>query len=412
MNKKLPARALFYAIITSIFVALISSALLLSSYHQHLLLGYYQTQNRLVNNCVSATELILGSEQAAIPEILIDLFGKQKDSVSIEQKSWGVLDIVTISAWSGQGSQRDSIQKSFFIGKQAPNYALRLAEGTNPLYVCGNTKIVGDAFLPREGVERGFMQGKPYQRQKLIFGKQTLIKPIDNKALKARFEQLNNLKNTPSNVLLEGDSLINSFGKNTLVITSKSFNSQQLFLKGNILVLASQEIIVNANTELEDVVLVAPKILIQEGFQGNIQAFAWDSLEVEANVNLTYPSILSLLPEDKKRKFSPELSMQSGSKIAGAIVVPSFRYYSYKTKVNLQSNTIVNGQVWVDGLLQPKGVIYGAVACNKFLLQTPAAIYENYLLDAIIDRTLLPKDYLSPILISKEGNKRILKYTE
>ncbi|BDS14303.1 hypothetical protein [Aureispira anguillae] len=415
MTNKLPARALFYAIIVSLFVALISSAMLLSSYHQHILLGHYQQKERLIYNCESGVALALGAQQDSIAPITIDLFGQQSDSVRIEQRPWGLLDVVSVQSWLGQGNRKDSIVQSFFVGKQPPAYALTLSEGTEPLYVCGNTHIVGDAFLPREGVERGFIHrvsGKPYFREKLIFGKKEIVKRVSNLHLKARFEQLDALKNVTTNFLVEGDSIVQPFHQPTRVLVEDQWDIHHGVLKGNVLVVGTQKVVIGASAILEDVLILAPEITIESGVQGHFQAFAWDSLRVEANVRLHYPSVLGLLPYQERTTFSPSLTIEEGSEVTGIVIAPSFQYNTYKTKITIEQNALVKGQVWVNGLLQHKGGVYGSVFCDEFLLQTPAAVYENYLLDAIINRKQLPAYYLAPLILGESSNKHILKYIE
>lgn len=413
MNRRLPARALFYAVIVSVFVAMISGAMLLSSYHQHMLLGYYQTQERLMNNCQSGIELLLGAKEPVVLPMKMDLFQQEKDSIALEQKAWGLLDIATVKSWSGQGMYQDSIVKTFLLGKQVPNYALKLSEGTSPLYVCGTTRVVGAAFLPREGVERGTFnvaQGNPYTGEKLIYGTIKTVKPIDMKVYQKRFEALVALQDLSTNSSLEEDSVIQAFNQATLVLEGSSFNTANLMLKGNIIVVAQERIEVAANSVLEDILLIAPEIIIESGFQGTIQAFAWDSLVVETDVFLDFPSVLSLLPYEERTTFSPELIVQEGAEIIGTIMVPSFRYNTYKSKVRIEETAKITGQVFVSGVLQHRGMVYGSVFCDEFLLQTPAGVYENYLLDATIDRTLLPKTYLTPSILSENDYKQVLKY--
>jgi hypothetical protein len=413
MNKSLPARALFYAIIVSVFVAMISGAMLLSSYHQHLLLGYYQMQEGLIDNCQSGVELVLGAKATVIPKMTLDLFQQEKDSVRLEQKAWGLLEVATVKSWSGQGMYRDSLIKTFLVGKEAPNYALRLSEGTSPLYVCGTTRVVGTTFLPREGVERGafnIVQGSPYTGDKLIYGKTELVKPTDMNIYKERFDDLRALQSLRGNISLEQDSILQPFNQPTLILEGGRFNTTGLVLKGNVIIVANERIEVSENSVLEDVLLVAPEIVIKAGFQGTVQAFAWDSLVVETGVFLDFPSVLCLLPYEERTDFSPEIVLQEGAEMIGTLMVPSFRYNTYKSKVTIEPTAKITGQVFVKGVLQHKGIVLGSVFCTEFLLQRPAGVYENYLLDAIIDRSLLPNAYLTPSILGEKDYKQVLKY--
>lgn len=413
MKKTLPARALFYAVIVSIFVALISAAILLSSYQQHLLVGHYQKQEQLLHNCQSGIELLLGASAAPASKVTLDLFQEGKDSISLEQKPWGLLEVALVKSWAGQGINKDSLLKIFFLGKELPPYALKLSEGNAPLYVCGNTKITGNAFLPTEGVKRGYfhaVRGKPYTGEKLIYGEKKAVQYTSKDFLKNRFSILEDLSQTPANFALEGDSILQTFDKTTLVVRGEDWHTGNVVAKGNVVFLAQQHLQVSAQSVLEDVILIAPQITIEAGFQGSVQAFAWDSLVVEEGAKLAFPSVLSLLPPQQAPTFSPELIVGEEVELYGTILVPSFQYHQYKSKVSLAATSTTVGQVWVNGFLEQRGQVYGTVFCDKFLLTTPAGVYENYLLDAIINRTQVPAFYLTPSLLGEQKEQQLLKY--
>ncbi|MGH1338874.1 MAG: hypothetical protein ACRBFS_22350 [Aureispira sp.] len=412
MNKKLDARALFYAIIVSVFVALMSASILLSSYHQHHLMRQYQLQERLLDNCQSGIELLLGSSTKTEAVSPIDLFGAERDSVLLEEREWGLLDVILSKSWSGQGYYKDSVLKIALIGKQTSNYALKLAASNAPLYVYGNTRIVGTAFLPREGIERGYTNianGKQYTGEKLIYGEQKIASAVDKTFLKERFANLETMAYRLPTVI-EQDSIVQGFDEPTLVVGGAVFDRAGVVLKGNIVVVAEDYIKVAANAVVEDVLFFAKTIVIEKGFQGSLQAFAWDSLVVEEGAVLEYPSVLGLLPYEKTTEFSPFLQLQERVKLTGTLMVPSFRYNKYKSKVLIPPTAHVTGQVWVNGVLEHRGVVKGNIFCEEFLLQLPTGVYKNYLLEAVIDRKALPKAYLTPNILSDQKDRYILKY--
>lgn len=411
MNK-LEARALFYAIMVAFFVAVISGIMLLNSYHQHVLFNHYTTQQKLLHNCESGVQLLLGAGKEQIPSTVLDLYEKGTDSVRIIQQPWGLLDVAFVESWSSQGIFNDTIRRSFFIGKKPPAYALTLSEGTDALALCGHTQLVGDIFVPREGVERGFINGKPYQGNKLVDGKISITKSIDNSYLKPRFEQLMALQKRAATETIERDTIEHSFGKPTLVLRAPTFYTAGLSLKGNIIIIADSLLTIAANSILDDVIVMGTTIRIEQGFQGTVQAFARDSLIVENDVVLAYPSMLSLLPTLTTEDFAPWIELQDGCVQTGAIVVPMFKYREQQPKVHLHPKATVEGQVWVNGLFQHDGTVYGSVFCESFLLKTAAAVYENYLLDAIINRKALSPYYLAPPILGKPSKRGILKLLE
>lgn len=414
MTRGLPAKALFYAVIVSILVALVCAAILLGSYHQHQLLGRYRLQERLLDNCHSGMALLLSSTSSEVPQLVLDLYGEHQDSVSLEVRPWGLLDLAQVESWSGQGQYRAYCSKACLLGALVPSdYALKLAESTHGLHLYGDTRLVGNAYLPDEGIERGYANlgiGGSYTGDQLIEGTWNLAKPLDKTKLEARFDYLNDLKVLPLNGSLAQDSLVQPFHLPTLVIGEEAMSTAGLVMKGNIVVVASDYIEIAANSRLEDVLLLAPRVVIRSGFQGAIQVFAWDSLLVEPNVVLEFPSALSLLPQVPEAAFSPKLTLAEEVELWGTILVPTFRYHKYPPLVHVQAGTFITGQVWVNGRFQHRGTVHGTVVCDEFWLETPASVYKNYLLDAVINRPALPDAYLTPSVLGKEGEKRVLKY--
>ena len=402
-----PARALFYAILVSLLVALIIGVMLLASSNQHQLVNHYDNQTRLLYNCQSGIELLMANKKDSLPPTIIDLYQEAKDSVLLIQKKWGVLDVGFVSSWLG----RDSIERSFLIGKSPPDYALQLSEGTSPLQVCGDTKIIGTAYLPTEGVERGTINGKYYEHDEMIFGKVKLVENLNQDFLNSRFFYLENLSTQINSTETFSDTIIHSFGKPSKVLVADYWNTANWYLKDNIILVAQNKIVVSSDAILQDIILIAPVIEIQQGFAGSIQAFASDSLVVAQDVHLSYPSILGLLP-NQNIQISPRLTINNNSLVEGAIIVPSFVYQEYEPIVTIEQQAQVKGQVWVNGQLQHKGTILGSVFCKNFLLQTASAVYENYLLDATIDRSNLSSNFLIPAIFNVDKPKAIIKRLE
>ncbi len=413
MTKSLPARALFYAILVSILVALMTSAMLWGSYQQHQLMGRQTLETRLLHNSASGMALLLNSRAATIAPQWLDLFGQGQDSVLVQQAPWGLLDVATVKSRRRAGGYADSVVQTALLGRSAPDYALRLAEGTKALQLYGQTRLVGDAYLPRAGIERGYAnigQGTPYQGDRLVYGVRHLTQPQGFQALQPRFDSLEAYLQRPATLLLESDSVVQPFHQPTAVLQVDDFQTQGLVLKGHVLIVARTAIEVSAASVLEDVVLMAPAIRVQAGFRGSLQAFAWDSLVVEPQVDLTFPSVLSLLPRRVEGPRGPYLQMASESQLMGTILAPRFGYSPQKTVVQLAMDAQVVGQVWVTGILEHQGRVWGSVVCDEFLLKTPKGLYPNCLLDAVIDRSKLPDAYLAPSLLSTATSKQVLKY--
>ena len=73
----------------------------------------------------------------------------------------------------------------------------------------------------------------------------------------------------------------------------------------------------------------------------------------------------------------------------------------------------MKGEVYATGFVKmDKPVkIQGKVSCNRFIIQTPTSLYENYLIDIEINRKKRSKYYLGSALFPmKQLQNAILKW--
>jgi len=83
-----------------------------------------------------------------------------------------------------------------------------------------------------------------------------------------------------------------------------------------------------------------------------------------------------------------------------------------KTRVSIEKGARVEGQIYVDGFADIQGELWGTVWCQKFLLKTASSVYENHLLDAVIDRTKLSEHYVGSAIITSGKKKKTIKWLE
>src|SRR3989344_5709497 len=89
------AGSLFYAIVISLIIAIVSSSLILFSYLSHIQFETFEMNERLQLNADSGLNLLL-SEQSIIglnEKKALDLYGQGIDSVELSRKSWGAYEI-------------------------------------------------------------------------------------------------------------------------------------------------------------------------------------------------------------------------------------------------------------------------------------------------------------------------------
>ena len=412
----LRAFALYVALMVSVIVALICGSLLTLYYLNDKEYYIYETKARLRSNVASAFNYAREHELKA-GSTTLDLFALARDSVTFDVRSWGLFQLLSVKAFSGGLSKN----KSAFVGAlmgHTQDYALYMANSNKALSLCGKTSIVGTAFVPEAGVERAYIEGQNFMGDRLIEGEQkfaTALLP----ALKK--ESIANTLRYLNGEAMEGDTLlafhtdsvkvIRSFGESALVLQSTApIILQEIMLKGKIVVRSSQWVQIKKSAQLENILVFAPFIFIDDEFEGAGQFYASDSLVVGENCKFNYPSALALVNNSTQEK-STLLKIGKGSKIQGAV-------FSYQERQSIRSKNLVVlaegskvlGQVYSNGYLELHGVVYGTVLCQQFLLKTSSSVYENHLLNTTIDRSLLPEDFVGLYLFELEQKRAVAKW--
>ena len=407
-NKKLPARAMLYAILISLLIAIIAGALIIMSFNQRMLQERAFLQERLIRNAASGMQLLLSLEE--VPDKAIDLFEKQRDSLTLERSAWGLFELGRSSAFHG----RDTFTKVALLGllpQAAQQAALYLADGNSPLAVCGKTTIIGDAYLPRSGVKRGHIPNAHYQGEKMVYG-DIKVSKINLPAFNEK--KITELKNMPAeliaNASLDQDSIIGNFANPPTIIRGQVLRIDRKVLKGHVILIAEQAIYFGANAVVEDILAFAPQIIFEEGFEGQLQAVAGDSLYVASNCRFHYPTSLGVL-RSKVNEAAAFLQIDSLTELKGIVWVKELVTGRQKARAVIATSSFIEGDVYVDGYLDFQALVYGTVACRKFSLRTAASVYENHLLNATIDVTKRHKAFLLPSFWEEMGKRRaVLKW--
>ena len=412
----LRAFALYVALMISVIVALICGSLLTLYYLNDQEYYIYETDARLRSNVESAFNWVRENE---IKEgtLVKDLFGENRDSVELKVRSWGLFNLITAKAFSGSRSK----EKSALLGPlphHKDEYALYMGNSNKALSLCGRTSIVGKVFVPEAGVERAYIEGQNFIGDKLINGKQ---KTSGSALPELKKEVMDNIGKYLKGEKMEGDSLrefskdstkiIQSFGKNALFLNSSApIVLENIELKGKIIIRSSEWVQIKKSALLEDVLIFAPFIFIDDHFSGSGQFYASDSLLVGEDCKLNYPSVLALV-NYSGTDHSTLLKVGEGTKLQGAV-------FSYQEKQGIHSknnlilskDTEVYGQVYSNGYLELQGEVFGSVVCAQFLLKTPSSVYENHLLNATIDISQLPKGFVGFYLLKEDTQFEISKW--
>ncbi|MES2807016.1 MAG: hypothetical protein V4619_00215 [Bacteroidota bacterium] len=417
----LKASALYIVIIIALVIGLLCSSLIVVAYFYRLQDQYTLRQANLQNNLNSGINILT---VAPIADYFIEktfsLYGQDNDSVKLKVTPWGAYDIGLAKSFI----QKDSLHASFILANPIDSSkwaALYIIDEDRPISISGKTAIRGDAYIPKAGVKEAYIDNKAYQgSKKLVSGNirnSGRSLPLLNK------ERLNQIGQyfdiSPRSVKLFKDSASASFFNETEIvqIDKNAAILSNTVLSGNIIVRCDTTLIIENTAHLENVIVVAKAIVVKSGFNGTCQLFAADSIAVESNCKLNYPSVLGVVRmKSSNNRPIAKLNVGENSVISGML----FNYEEGADRnkqpyIGLQRKVAIKGQIYSQGILELKSdvVITGSVFTSRFFYRSSFATYENYIIDATLDANGLSKYYVHSDLVPVVSKKkRVLQWLE
>lgn len=340
----------------------------------------------------------------------VDLFKDGKDSVSFFLKPWGLFSVAKIYASQGKLSSNKTAVVGSFPG-QIENSALYLADKSRPLSVGGNTYIAGNVFLPKSGVKKVVMNKVPYNGGKLIYGatsySKTNLPMLNSPVMDNLFKSLT-ITGEPVE-LNPRDQLTYDFsGRLTRHFQAWQEEVVSGKFKGNMIIHSDEKIVVAKGALLEDIIIKAPFVHIEDGFQGNLQIVAEDTIIIGSNVKLKYPSALVIL----KNKGKALIQLQRRSQVEGVIIIGGKTRELHHRYLHFETESKLIGVAYAGGMVIMKGAILGHLSCSKFLYTNGSSLYENHIVDARIERNLLPTAFVGVDLWGDSHARGIVKWLD
>lgn len=410
----LRAGALYFALISAFLIAVICASLVMvAAYYREAYLKELRAA-RLERNVGSMLDYTLARHNSFIEEksMVVDLLGEGTDSVTLSTSQWGIFELSVISAFIS----KDTVKTSFLIGLDTRMDALSLylSDEDRPVLVSGDTRVVGNAAVPKSGMRKSYVENRPYSGDQLVYGKvlesSRTLPALKEEMIRSLQKELD--RDISKMELLPSQNLNVPFpGKKKVFALPPSAHISGS-LSGKITLYSDTTVLISREAKLDNVVVYAHSILLEEGFKGNCQLFARDSIIVGNKVVLHYPSVLGLVAREKTVDQS-RIIVGKDTDISGTLFSYEPKRSPLQTMISFSQNTKVKGEVYATGLIKlAKGVeIKGKTSCNRFVMQTPTTLYENFLVDVKLNRRARDRHYLTSCLFApKEGKKGILKW--
>jgi hypothetical protein len=420
----LKASALYMVIVIALVMAVLCSSLITAAYFYRAQYQRTFRNSNLHHNLSSGINILLESTEDFSSGRTFSLFGGTNDTIQLHRQPWGFIDIGVVKAFV----QQDTLTKVFTMAHPIDSTkwaALYVIDEDRSLSISGKTLIRGDAYLPKAGIREAYVNNQAYQGDKrLVVGlkhNSSKTLPVLNAERLNILQALWKLRATDSS-LISADSLHCSFLKPVKVIDmgKRLVRIQNQHLIGQLIIRSDTTVIIESSSTLQQVIVLAPSIVVQQGFHGSCQLLATDSIRIDKDCKLSYPSCIGIVNTQSHSTITaqlpPKITVGENTVVNG----PLFIYQQTVNRdvpplIDLGKHAVVNGQVYVPGLLnyQESATINGSVFVNRFLYQTDYTRYENYLINIEINSTALSPYYLTSGLLPVAAKpQKVLQWLE
>ncbi|WP_153638561.1 hypothetical protein [Prolixibacter sp. NT017] len=386
--------ALYFAILVLLLLSVLSSFFILLERLWNEEDVQYIKNVELNDRIESAAEWLHADPSLVRPEETkeLTLF---EDSVFVEigVRPWGMLRIAN---YRTQWHRMEKEYTELLAAEDEPSYALYLTDQNKYLSLVGQSSLMGKCQLPHLGIRSGNIRGRTFEGEKLVDGN---VSPSDTRlpALSEHFQDfaaayLNGDFTKQDSVIalskVERNGLHQfSFHHKTCVINcGGSAYLDNVQLEGNAVVLARDTLVVSPGAQLENTILIARVIRVEDKVTGRFQAFATKEITIGKDCRLNYPSFLVCL----NNRTPGKITFGKKSTVIGGIALNGKNEEHKNNLLFLDEDDHLAGTVYVNGDVHFTGRIDGRLYCNRFVIDTPRAFYENIIVDGIIDNTSTP----------------------
>ncbi len=409
----LKGNSLVYSLMISMLVSTLLSAYLMADFSFRSLAERVYTEISVQDNLRSTVALAL-----AHTEKFKDFsWYEEQDSAWVSFENWGGFKLSHIKA----SHQHQKGQMSVLLGQKLGKnkVGLALSDEGYPLTLKGNTQLKGEVLVPKGKIYTERSNGQNFRGNIPSVEK---IKPSRRlsqrdfpdipKEIKAILDSLQALREgyLERPALIIEEDLKQGWREPIMKIRTRG----KLYIKGGkyqgkIMLMATESIEIGANASLEDVILIAPSIKMQNGVQGRFQVFAGDSLLLGDDVQLQFPSMLALSAKPDRPAI---LEIKRRCRIEGAVLF--YQAIGSSSSSNLRPQLIVGegsaiyGTLHCAGNLSLHGVVGGMVIAKGFVLRTAVGTVRNHLLNAQLWEDRLAPAYAGPFLFD-EAETAVLK---
>lgn len=321
---------------------------------------------------------------------------------------YGLFDLITTFNTTPAAALVGPSSKDVFHSLYLPNRG-------NTLYVGEAVSLVGNLSISPAGLRPTHLKKESSissgARQYQLFESDYDLPQIDsityhNLNKMVQFKQWGNL----ASPLVENIIQQSFFDPLYIVELDRSFRLTNVYYAGHIWLRSTEPIHISAEAKLYDIVISAPEIYIEAGFQGRIQAFASKYINVSDQCFLQYPSVIWVNQIDTLEDNIPAIDIGHDSNVQGFIGFTKRKNNSaQKREIVLGSNSKVYGRIYCQAMLESAADITGTVYTQDLGVVHQGTLFRHHLLEGSIraEKSLYPSTEL-PFIASNE--KKIIQW--
>lgn len=321
---------------------------------------------------------------------------RPRSKVLIEREPWGLYERVSVII------EATKTISTRIMGARIPSKegcGFFHPENLRSVTLSGNTNILTEAHLPKNGFVYGQMNTEFFCGEKVPSDR---MKPAGNvfpTPLAEITETLDSMFSLQPAAPIPQEHLSAAFYGNRPFVFQASEQMSHCSLSGKIVVMA-EKLAIDSTCQIEDIVVICSNLVIKKGFEGSLQAFVRDTVCIEPEVHLYYPSGI----------YAEKLvEMSDHSIIEGYIAVNQKNRQEITEPGYLSScKSLVRGLVYVNGNAHLQGIVSGSVFVKEAVHYTPNGYYRGILHDfTLLDN----KDIAYPLLLDN-GKRREIKWVK
>lgn len=402
----LKAGSLLYAIYVCLIIAILSGGLIYVFTINKTLATRQSVKEQLIDRCSSCFDYFLSNSTSLgkTNTQQVDLFS---DGLICEftKERWGMYSKLLGKAFF----KKDTIDRNYIIGEVVDSnpLALYLCDFGEELKISGITKIKGNVRLPKKRYKVVNILGNQQANNPKLEGNVTVSSQNLPKIISPKLEYPNNTIETTLSKLKENQPIFRGFDQKTAIVyLDKGESLDRLNIKGNFIIKSLDTIRIDDTTKIEDVIIQAPKIVLEEGFEGSLQIYADKGVDIESDVKLRYPSCIVI--EASTRDYKKKINIAEDVEIYGGIVINGSSFREKQNNfISIDENSLVVGDVYCNGIMELKGSIIGSLYTHKLQLETRSSKYADVILNGVIDATELPNNFVRLPLFGNTGENRL-----